>query len=80
MNMPLINELMDIKSAIRFILLIENLQSKQELDVWCGYMGREKLYTYISRLAPEHWGKIRTPTCSVRYYYQKMLPGYKIYN
>jgi hypothetical protein len=71
---------MDIKSAIRFILSIENLQSKQELDAWCGDQGREKLYAYIILIAPEHWGKIRTPTNSVRYYYQKMLPGYKIYN
>ncbi len=44
MNMPLTNGLMDIKSAIRFILSIENLQSKQELDAWCGDQGREKLF------------------------------------
>jgi len=70
---------MDIKSAIQFILSIENIRSKQDLDIWCGDMGRNKLYLYIQRLSPEHWEKIRTPKNSVRFYYQQMLTGYKIY-
>ena len=32
---------MDIKSAIQFIVLIENLRTKQDLDIWCGYMGKK---------------------------------------
>tara|TARA_Y100000389_G_C17383820_1_gene475867 strand:+ start:253 stop:486 length:234 start_codon:yes stop_codon:yes gene_type:complete len=69
---------MDIKSAIKFIVEIENLRSKQDLDIWCGYMGRKKLYLYVKRLAPEHWEKIQTPENSIRFYYQQMLTGYKI--
>ena len=71
---------MDLKSAIQFIVLIENLRSRQDLDLWCGDMGRKKLHLYVQRLAPEHWEKIRTPKNSVSYYYQTMLPGYKICN
>ena len=32
----------DIKSSVRFILSIENLRSKQDLNVWCGNMGKKK--------------------------------------
>lgn len=71
---------MDIKQAVHFIVSIENLQSKQDLDLWCGDMGRNKLYLYIKYLAPEHWERIKTPEASVRFNYEKILTGYKIYN
>ena len=71
---------MDVKTAVQFIVSIENLRSKQDLDLWCGDMGKKKLYLYVNRLAPEHWVKLRTPENSVRFYYQQMLTGYKIYN
>ena len=70
---------MDIKSAINFIISIEKLKSKQDLDEWCGTMGKKKLYLYIQNLSPEHWERISTPKDSVRYYYQQLLTGYKIY-
>jgi hypothetical protein len=71
---------MDIKSATQFIVSIENLRSKQDLDIWRGVMGKKKLYLYVKHLAPEHWERIQTPECSVRGYYQQMLTGYKINN
>jgi hypothetical protein len=70
---------MDIKSAIQFIVSIENLRTRQDLDKWCGDMGKKKLYLYVQRLVPEHWERITTPKNSVRFYYQQMLSGYKIY-
>ena len=70
---------MDIKSAIQFIVSIENLRTRQDLDKWCGDMGKKKLYLYVQRLAPENWARITTPRNSVRFYYQQMLTGYKIY-
>ena len=70
---------MDIKSAIQFIVSIENLRTRQDLDKWCGDMGKKKLYLYVQRLAPEHWKRIKTPRNSVRFYYQQMLSDYKIY-
>jgi len=70
---------MDIKSATQFVLSIENLRSRQDLDLWCGDMGKKKLYLYVKRLAPEHWQKIARPKESVRSYYQTMLTGYKVY-
>lgn len=71
---------MDIKSSIKFILSIENLRTRQDLDNWCGNMGKKKLYLYVQHLAPEHWERIKTPKDSVRFYYQQILTGYKIYN
>ena len=71
---------MDIKEAIKFIVSIENLRSKEDLNIWLGDMGKKKLYLYVKRLAPEHWKRIKTPQDSVRFYYQQMLTGYKIYN
>ena len=70
---------MDIKSATQFIVSIENLRTKQDLDTWCGDMGKKKLYLYVQRLAPEHWKNINTPESYVRFLYQHMLIGYKIY-
>lgn len=70
---------MDIKSAVKFIVSIENLRTRQDLDIWCGNMGKKKIYLYVQRLAPEHWEKISTPKNSVRVYYQQMLEGYKNY-
>lgn len=70
----------NIKGAVHFILKTEKLQSKQDLDIWCGDMGRKKIYLYVERLAPEHWSRIQKPMESVRSCYEKMLPGYKIYN
>jgi hypothetical protein len=69
---------MKIKQAVRFILSIENLRRKEDLDRWCGDMGRKKLYLYVQNLAPDHWNRIDTPENSVRHCYQKMLEGYKI--
>jgi len=42
-------------------------------------MGKKKLYLYVQRLAPQQWERISTPKNSVRFYYQQMLTGYKIY-
>ena len=69
---------MDIKSALKFIFEIENIRSKEDLDIWCGNMGRRKLYLYVKNLAPIHWEKIETPECSIRNCYQHLLNGYKI--
>ena len=68
-----------IKSAIQFVLSTENLRSKEDLDAWCGDMGKQKLYMYVKHLAPSHWERLNAPTHYVRGYYQKMLTGYKRY-
>ena len=73
-------DIKDFKSALQFLFSIENIQTRQDLDEWCGDMGKKKLYLYVQRLAPEHWERIATPRNSVRACYQKMLTGYKIYN
>lgn len=70
---------MNITQATWFIISNENMRSKQDLDIWCGDMGRQKLYLYVKNLAPDHWNRIATPENSVRRCYQEMLEGYKIY-
>ena len=68
------------KRQVEFIVSIENLRSKEDLDLWCGDMGKKKLYLYIQRLAPEHWKKLRYPEADVRACYQQMLIGYRSYD
>ena len=72
------NQNMDLKSAVQFILNIEKIKTMQDLDVWCGDMGKDKIYSYVKRLSFDHWCAIKNPKNSVRFYYQKMLSGYKI--
>lgn len=69
----------EIKENVEWLLKMENIQSKEDLDKWCGDKGRQKLYEYIEKLAARHWNRIKTPKSSVNYYYQKVLSGYKIY-
>ena len=71
---------MDIKSAVQFILDIENLRSDQDLKIWCGDMKLKKLYSYVQNLAPENWERVQTPETSVRANFQRMLSGYGQYN
>ena len=70
---------MDIKQALRTIFRIADIQHKAHLDIWLGIHGRKKLYDEVQRLAPAHYNRLPTPENSVRFYYQHMLPGYKIY-
>ena len=67
---------MDIKTAVQFIFECVNIQTKQDLDKWCGDMGRKRLYLKVQQLAPEHWDRIKTPRNSVRSCYYGMLTGY----
>jgi len=70
---------MNLKQAIRLILEIEDIKSKEHLDVWCGAIGREKFYGFVQLLSQEHWNTIKNPKENVRIIYQGMLKGYKIY-
>ena len=68
-----------IPDALTFTLKVENITTKADLELWCGDRGREKLHGYIKRMASEHWNRIGNPESYLRYYYQTMLSGYKIY-
>ena len=68
---------MKIQEAVQHIIDIANLQSEEDLNIWCGDRGREKLYERVKLLAPEHWEQLKEPKCGVRGYYQPKLTGYK---
>ena len=68
---------MQISEAVKFVLSIENITTKDELKIWEGIMGHAKLYKYIKQLAPEHWNRCNTPEANVRGIYQRLLIGYK---
>jgi hypothetical protein len=70
---------MKINEAVQHIIDIANLQSEEDLNIWCGDRGREKLYERVKLLAPEHWEELKKPDCGVRAYYQTKLIGYKRY-
>lgn len=68
---------MKIQEAIRFIVGVEKMRSREDLDIWCGSTYRHKLYEYVKRLAPEHWERLQKPKDDVRAIYETMLYGYK---
>jgi len=69
-----------IQDALMFILRVENISTKAELNLWCEKGGREKLYGYIKRMcSASSWNRLVDPKSYVRFYYQKALRGYKIY-
>ena len=75
-----------INQAVKFMLDMENINTKKELNNWCGVKskcgvkGRKKLYKCIEQLVPQKWKDIENPEASVRFNYQKILSGYKISN
>ena len=69
---------MKIGEAVQFIIAQENLQTREDLDRWCGVTGRAKLYNYVKAMAPEHWQSINHPECNTRAHYERHLNGYAI--
>lgn len=70
---------MKIQEAVKFIINVESIITKDDLDQWCGAMGRQKMYTYVAQLAPEHWQAVKTPKECVRATYEILVKGYKLY-
>ena len=68
-----------IKEDLKFIFKLENIKSIEDLNNWCGTMGRKKLYSYIQHMSPIEWSKIKDPNAYVRYYYEKELSCNKIH-
>jgi hypothetical protein len=68
--------------ALDLVFRIENINSKEDLDEWCGETGRKKLYNVISIVAPEHYYRstVKTPDNTIRQLYQSKLVGYKNFN
>ena len=71
------SENLSIKDALEHLFKQYNIETKTELDLWCG-KSRKKLYNYVKNMAPEHWNLIKTPESSVRAAYEVRLSGYKI--
>ena len=69
-----------IKTAVKFILNAEKIHSKKQLDKWCNGNDHSKLYNYIEFICSDHWKQLVDPKAYVRYEYQHLLDGYKIYN
>lgn len=55
------------------------IETKQQLDEWCGGSGREKLHTYLKHNSCD-WHELLSPKQSVSAIYQTMLEGYKRFN
>ena len=70
---------MQIEEAVRIVFDIAGIEDRTDLENWCLGEGRRKLYDWVQRLAPDHYNRLRTPENSVRAYYERILPGYRIY-
>ena len=71
---------MDIKSAFSLLCQLKIYEADKIRFMVRRYGLNKNYILYVQRLAPDHWERIRTPKNSVRFYYQQMLTGYKIYN
>ena len=69
-----------IQESVYLVLKEENIQSKEELDAWCGKEKRKKLYKRIQELSETHWRKLKYPEKRVMTEYQTLLAGFKLYN
>ena len=70
---------MNIQEAIQYIIQREALETKDDLDRWCGSRSRTKLYADVAHLAPQHWQNVKEPEACVRATYERHLFGYKLY-
>ena len=68
----------NISAALNFIIKQEDINSKEDLDAWCGNKGRNKLYSYIKFMAPDNWVAVQNPKATVRSCYEIKLTGYKL--
>lgn len=77
--LPAVKECDTMDKALDLVFRIENINSKEDLDVWCGENGRKKLYNIISLIAPEHYYRstLKTPDNSIMRSYQFKLTGFK---
>ena len=69
-----------LQDALDLILTIEDVKTKEDLDILCGGKMRNILYSRVERISKTHWNKINEPEASIRAHYEKKLKGYKIYN
>jgi hypothetical protein len=74
-QMPSIQE-NQMRKVMKKVFKIESIETRQQLDNWCGGSSREKLYKYVKAFAPNHWNSIQNPKACVRFYSQKMVTGY----
>lgn len=65
-----------IHRAVKFVLSVEGISTRQELDAWCRGKNREPLYNEVKKLAPSRWQVVNNPKKYVRNIYEVMLPGY----
>ena len=74
------DECTTINRTLDIIFYCENIKSRDDLDVWCGNIGRKKLYNIVSMLSPEHYNRVNNPCCLIRACYETKLIGFKRYN
>jgi hypothetical protein len=77
--------MLTVKQAVARILSIANIQTKTQLDEWCGGSKRKRLYDEVALLAPEDWSKFesvshRRATAEARWAYEVRLEGYALHN
>ncbi len=74
------NKDINMYEALKYILTIENIVTREELDKYCECDGRKLLYKRIQNISHTHWNKIENPESSIRGKYETILLGYKNYN
>lgn len=68
-----------IHEAVKFVLNLYGIKSRDDLDRWCDGRRRKRLYNKIKELAPDAWIRTRVPNACVRWAYEERLEGYALH-
>ena len=73
------NDDISVYKAVDLILKIHQIESKCDLDAFCGGKRRKKLYNLVENISKTHWNKLYEPEATVRAHYEAKVIGYKLY-
>jgi broad specificity phosphatase PhoE len=58
----------------KYVLEINHIRTREELDEWCGSKRRQRLYEFIQSRFPEEWSAKAMDT--IRIAYRNLLQGF----
>ena len=65
-----------MNDAVKYVLKKNMIQSRQDLDEWCGGQCRERFYKEVRNVARITWHMEDDSKKRIRAIYESLLPGY----
>ena len=67
-----------LQKASQLYLICHQINNRNEYTTHRNNVGFDRISNIIRIMAPNHYNRINTPNASIRYYIQRLLPGYHI--